>query len=81
LRVELTLPKPIEDAIEPATVLHVYHAPSEPVKKGEPVVEMVNSDGMFDLPAPATGVIVEVTVKPGQKVYPGATLLIMESGK
>ena len=80
MRVELTLPRRVENALEPATVFRIYHGASEPVCADEPVLELINADGMFDLKAPVTGMIVEVTVTPGEKVYPGGTLLVLESG-
>jgi pyruvate/2-oxoglutarate dehydrogenase complex dihydrolipoamide acyltransferase (E2) component len=80
-RVELHLPQHLENAKEPATVSAVYHGAGEPVRKGEPVLELMNLEGIFDLPAPVTGIIVEISVKAGEKVYPGATLIVMESGE
>lgn len=80
-RVELHLPQYLENAKEPATVSSIYHGAGEPVRRGEAVLELLNADGIFDLPAPVTGIIVEVAVKPGEKVYPGSTLLVMESGE
>ncbi len=80
-RIELHLPQHVENAMEPATVCQIYHGAGEPVRKGEPVLELINADGFFDLPAPVTGIIVEVAVRAGEKVYPGTTLLVMESGE
>jgi pyruvate/2-oxoglutarate dehydrogenase complex dihydrolipoamide acyltransferase (E2) component len=80
-RIELRLPPHLENTVEPATVTTVYHGAGEPVRKGEPVLELINAEGIFDLPAPVTGIIVEVAVKPGDKVYPKTTLLVMESGE
>jgi pyruvate/2-oxoglutarate dehydrogenase complex dihydrolipoamide acyltransferase (E2) component len=79
-RIELHLPKHLENVTE-ATVSTIYHGAGEPVRKGEPVLEFLNQDGIFDLPAPVTGIIVEVAVRAGEKVQPGATLLVMESGE
>ncbi len=80
MKIELHLPPLVENAMEPATVVTVYHGAGEPVRKGEPVLELINAEGVMDLPAPATGIIKEVLVRPGEKVYPGTTLLIMENG-
>jgi pyruvate/2-oxoglutarate dehydrogenase complex dihydrolipoamide acyltransferase (E2) component len=80
-RVELHLPQHVENAMEPATVCTIYHGAGEPVRKGEPVLELINADRIFDLPAPVTGIIVEISVRTGEKVYPGTTLLVMESGE
>lgn len=80
-RIELSLPKQREPGSEPATVSAVHHGAGEPVRKGEPVLELLNSEGIFDLPAPVTGIIVEVAVRPGDKVQPGATVMVMESGE
>ena len=80
-RVELHLPQHVENAMEPATVCTIYHGAGEPVRKGEPVLEMINSDRIFDLPAPVTGIIVEIVVRTGEKVLPGRALLVMESGE
>ncbi len=81
MRIELQLPQPIENAMEPATVCTIYHGAGEPVRKGEPVLELINNECIFDLPAPATGIIIDITVRAGEKVYPGSTLLVMESGE
>ncbi len=80
-RIELQLPKHFEGSTEPSTVTTVYHGAGEPVRKGEPVLELINAEGIFDLPAPVTGIIVEVSVRAGEKVYPKTTLLVMESGE
>ena len=79
-RVEIRLPHQLESGAEPATVNTVFHGAGEPVRKGEPVLELLNSFGIFDLVAPVTGIIVEVSVRSGDHVKPGATLLVMESG-
>jgi pyruvate/2-oxoglutarate dehydrogenase complex dihydrolipoamide acyltransferase (E2) component len=80
-RIELHLPQHVENAMEPATVCTVYHGAGEPVRKGEPVLELINADRIFDLPAPVTGIIVEIVVRPGEMVKPGRPLLVMESGE
>jgi pyruvate/2-oxoglutarate dehydrogenase complex dihydrolipoamide acyltransferase (E2) component len=80
-RVELHLPQRVENATGPATVCTIYHGAGEPVRKGEAVLELINADGIFDLPAPVTGIIVEIAVHAGDKVYPGTRLLVMESGE
>jgi pyruvate/2-oxoglutarate dehydrogenase complex dihydrolipoamide acyltransferase (E2) component len=67
--------------MEPATVCTIYHGAGEPVRKGEAVLELINADGIFDLHATVTGIIVDITVRAGEKVYPGSTLLVMESGE
>ena len=79
-RIEIRLPHPIENAAEQATVSVVLHGAGEPVRKGEPVLEMLNSYGIFDISAPATGIIIEVAVRAGDAARPGAMLLVMESG-
>ncbi len=80
-RIELHLPQHIENVTEPATVSTIYHGAGQPVRKGEPVLELLNADGIFDIQAPVTGIIVEIAVRAGEKVYPGTTLLVMESGE
>ncbi|RME72147.1 MAG: hypothetical protein D6776_09265 [Planctomycetota bacterium] len=80
MRVELVLPRLVEDLLEPATVCNILHGAGTPVRKGEPVIELIHRDGMFDVSAPATGLIVEVLVQPGQVVYPGMRLLVVECG-
>jgi pyruvate/2-oxoglutarate dehydrogenase complex dihydrolipoamide acyltransferase (E2) component len=79
-RVELRLPHHLESGSEPATVNSVLHGAGEPVRKGEPVLELLNSYGIFDLVAPVTGIILEVSVRSGDVVKPGAPLLVIESG-
>jgi pyruvate/2-oxoglutarate dehydrogenase complex dihydrolipoamide acyltransferase (E2) component len=81
VKIELHLPQLLENAAEPATVCTIYHGAGEPVRKGEPVLELLNAEGVFDLPAPATGIIKEVLVRTGEKVFPGSTLLVLESGE
>lgn len=76
---ELKLPQVVDDVLEPATVCNILHGAGEPVREGEPVIELINRDGMFDVPAPVTGLIVELYVRPGQMVFPGMRLLAMES--
>jgi len=78
-RVELRLPHHLENGAETATVSAVLHGAGEPVRKGEPVLELLNSFGIFDLPAPVTGIITEVAVRSGDQVRPGAVVLIIES--
>lgn len=78
-RVELRLPHHLENGAETATVSAVLHGAGEPVRKGEPVLELLNSFGIFDLSAPVTGIIAEVAVRSGDQVRPGAVVLIIES--
>ncbi|HVY62971.1 MAG TPA: lipoyl domain-containing protein [Planctomycetota bacterium] len=80
-RVELRLPQHLENLSEPATVSTIYHGAGEPVRKGEPVLELLNGEGIFDVPAPVTGIIVEIAVRAGDKVSARTTLLVMESGE
>jgi biotin carboxyl carrier protein len=80
VRFELVLPQVVDDVLEPATVCNLLHGAGAPVRKGEAVIELINRDGMYDIPAPVTGLIVEIFVKPGQMVFPGMRLLVMESG-
>ena len=80
-RIELHLPQHLQSATEPATVSTIYHGAGEPVRKGEPVLELMNVDGIFDLPAPVTGIIVEIAVRAGDKVSAQTALLVMESGE
>lgn len=78
MRVELRMPV---ESFEPATVLAIHHGLGEPVRKGEPVVEMITRDRIFDITSPSTGQIVEILVGAGEQVRAGDTLLVIENGK
>ncbi len=77
--VELVLPRLTDDLLEPLTITRVLHGAGTPVREGESVVELIHREGMFVVPAPATGLITEVLIAPGQQVFAGARLLIVQT--
>ncbi|MHC4829750.1 MAG: hypothetical protein ACYTFT_05255 [Planctomycetota bacterium] len=79
MQVDLKLPRAAPDSLQPATVLSIYFDVADPVREGEPLVQLIHGDGLFDVFAPAHGMIVDVPIRAGQKVYPGTTLLTLEA--
>jgi 2-oxoglutarate dehydrogenase E2 component (dihydrolipoamide succinyltransferase) len=56
------------------TVVRWHKGVGEPVAAGETLVEVESNKANVDVPAPASGVLLEVTVGEGQTAAPGVTL-------
>jgi pyruvate dehydrogenase E2 component (dihydrolipoamide acetyltransferase) len=70
---EIFMPK-MGDAMTEGKVLRWYKQPGEPVKKGEPVLEIETDKVNLDLEAEVDGVLDEIKVQEGATAPVGATL-------
>ena len=63
----------------PAAVLSLWYArPGDRVYEGDRVAEVLIPGATFDVPAPATGVLVECLVRPNDPVRAGRVLGTIE---
>lgn len=63
------------EGIEVATVVRVLVAPGAAVREGQDIVELETEKATMPMPAPGSGTIESIAVKPGDKVKPGAVLM------
>jgi len=74
---EVRLP-PIAEGVEKASVSYWHRNVGDGVKEGEDLVELVTDKATFNLPAPASGILKEVTVSEGDEVKVGQILAKIE---
>ena len=79
MRIKLQMPNKIENSTKVATVLKIYRKPGEPVQAGDPLVEMINPDRIFDISSPVRGKVITVNIKEGESVPGGKTLMVIDS--
>jgi pyruvate dehydrogenase E2 component (dihydrolipoamide acetyltransferase) len=79
MRVEVKLPDLGEGAGKEATVSFWYFEEGAAIKQDEDLVEMVTDKATFNVPAPAGGVLKEVTAVEGDKVQVGGLMAVIES--
>src|SRR3989440_8264911 len=59
-------------------VLHWRKAPGEAVVKGEPLLEVETDKVTVEIEAPASGVLANVTVAPGDEVPVGQVIAVIQ---
>lgn len=74
---EVKLPFLAEESPE-ATVTYWLVEEGEEVKEGDDLVEMSTSKAVFNVPAPASGRLVEIVAREGEVVKVGEVLAIIE---
>lgn len=79
MRVEVKLPELGEDAPDEATVSFFFVEEGDTVKEGEDLVEMVTDKATFEVPAPASGKVVEVKAEEEQIIKVGGVLAVIET--
>lgn len=74
---EVILKTPTKDVVE-ASIAHWHFEEGDKVEKGQDLVE-INCDGaMYNLPAPATGTLIEVYFESGEVVEVGDVIAAIE---
>src|SRR5258706_11694456 len=69
-------------AQEKGTLLNWLKAEGDPVKKGEPLMEVETDKATVEIEAPATGILSDVTAGPGDEVPVGRKIaLILAPGE
>lgn len=77
--IKVTLPE-LGEGITKAVVSYWYFQAGQNVKKDEDLVELTTDKATFNLPAPATGKLLEVFSVEGQSVNVADTLATIEEG-
>ena len=62
-------------------VIEIQVKPGDAVKAEDSLITLESDKATFDVPAPATGIVKEVTVKVGDKVGEGSVILLLETGE
>ena len=78
MRVEVYLPELGEDAGDKASVSFWYADVDETIGEGDDLVEMVTDKATFNVPCPASGVLLEISAKEGASVKVGDLLGVLE---
>lgn len=64
--------------MEKAEIVEWYKEEGEPVKEGEPILEIMTAKVSMEVNSPATGILKEIHVKKYDEAPPGAVLAIIE---
>ena len=74
---EVKLPS-IAEGVNKANVSYWHKAAGESVKEGEDLVELVTDKATFNLPAPVSGTLKEISANEGDEVKVGQILARIE---
>ena len=74
---EVKLP-PIAEGVDKANVSYWHRAVGDSVKEGEDLVELVTDKATFNLPAPVSGTVKEISVNEGDEAKVGQVLAKIE---
>ena len=66
------------EGIETATIALWHFQAGERINKGDDIVEVVTDKASFNIPAPASGILKDILVQPGQDVPIGKSLATIE---
>ena len=61
-------------------IIEIMVKPGDTIKAEDPLVSLESDKATMDVPAPLGGVVLELKVKPGDKVSEGAVLLTLRTG-
>ena len=59
-------------------VISVFVKPGDAVKAEDPLIEIESDKATMEVPSPASGTVVEVKLKEGDRVSEGAVVLVLE---
>ncbi len=76
----LTVEVPDIGDFEDVPIIEILVAPGDTVAVEDPLVTLESDKATMDVPAPAAGVVKEITAKVGDKVSQGAALMTLEGG-
>jgi len=68
----------LDYTMEKGMVVEWFKKEGEPVKKGEPLLEIMTAKVTMEIEAPATGVLARILVLDGDEVPPGTILAVIE---
>jgi len=75
---EVLLPK-LAEGVNEATVSFWHFEKGDKVNEGQDLVELATDKAVFNLPAPASGVLVEISTTEGDTVKVGQQVAVIES--
>ena len=78
--IQVVLPE-LGEGIVKATVSYWYFKEGERVEKNSDLIEIVTDKATFNLPSPASGVLIEIMSEGGETVEIGAVLGTIEEDK
>jgi 2-oxoglutarate dehydrogenase E2 component (dihydrolipoamide succinyltransferase) len=78
MRTDVNLPELGEDAGKEATISFWYVEKGGSIEKDQDLVEMVTDKATFNVPSPASGVLVEIKALEGDKVQVGQLMAVIE---
>jgi 2-oxoglutarate dehydrogenase E2 component (dihydrolipoamide succinyltransferase) len=80
MSIEIKVP-PLPESVTDATLVAWHKKPGEAVSRDENLVDLETDKVVLEVPAPASGTIVEIRVKDGETVVAGDVLAILEEGE
>lgn len=78
MHIDVELPDMGEDAGDEATVREVHVEEGDHVEHGEVLIEVEAGDAVFEVPAPQSGIVVELLVKEDDTVHVGDVLAVLD---
>jgi len=78
--VKVILPQ-LGEGIDKATITYWYFQKGDFIKKGEDLLEISTDKAVFNLPSPATGILIEILHQEGDTVGVGESLAVIEEEK
>ena len=79
MTIEVRVPQ-LPESVADATLVAWHKKPGDPVTRDENLVDLETDKVVLEVPAPASGVIVELKVKDGATVTSGQLLALLEEG-
>jgi 2-oxoglutarate dehydrogenase E2 component (dihydrolipoamide succinyltransferase) len=79
MRLEVKLPELGDSEASEATVSFWYFDAGERVGEGDDMVELLTDKAAFNVPAPASGTLVQISAEEGQTVKVGEALGYIET--
>jgi len=79
VRYEVKLPELGDDAAEEATVSFFYPEVNDTISEGDDLVEMLTDKATFNVPAPASGKVVQIVAKENETLKVGQLLAVIET--
>ena len=77
---KVVLPE-LGEGIEKATISYWYFQEGQEVKAGEDLVEVATDKATFNIPAPTSGVLVEILVQEGDTTNLGEALAVIDESQ
>jgi len=80
MSIEIKVP-PLPESVSDATLVAWHKKPGDPVSRDENLADLETDKVVLEVPAPASGTLVDIKIKDGSTVTAGDLLAILEEGE